>query len=906
MSDTLFTVHFTLGADGTVHADQAILRDGQEREDLTLTAEEDVIRGGLSLTKLDSVTGTSPQGEASFAGIRFAVISDSPQPVTVRPDGRDVTVRRGEVAWILTADENGQASTGPADLPFGDYLVKELRQDELPEIGSPLKEGSDLMANPFYLWSGQTRTVRIRENGVTVAADAFSDDVPHGGVTVLKRDSLTGSVPQGDASFAGVRFEILNHSSVPLIVGGKTFAPGESILTIVSDENGTASSAQDALPFGEYLIRESAAGPGYRLNESLSYVFRIREDGVSVPYDSDGREMIFGNEVMRAVLHFRKTDARTDAPQGQADFAGIRIAVVSAAANPLIYGGRSYRPGEIVAVMTLNEDGQGTLPEALPYGQYLACELRADASAAHGELSEGSENLGRSVLANDSYLFGGESRPCSAEEDGSEILLGWSNEVVRGGLRLTKRDAACETAQGGASLAGIRFEVVSLNGSVWAGGVLCEEGETVLTLTTDENGTAASAADALPFGLYQIRETASNGSYRLTDRSVRTVQIRENGTLVSADTDGNELIFRNEVIQGKVLIRKIDAETGLAEPVGGASLAGIGFTLVNRSGAAILYEGRTVSDGAVIDCLTTDEKGLAESALLPFGRYEVYESASNGSYLPDETGSRFFLIREDGSLTQEDEAGQPLIFADQPVRGDFHFVKKDYEHQTSMPLIPWRLTHLTTGEVHYILTDQNGVFDSAACEPTHHTNANDGVLSEYGTAGVIPQDVLDALDREAGLWFGLGQNGTSVPPAAGAGALPPGEYLLEEMRTESNRGKDLVTDTLTVTRAGYNVPFGTIFNKDTPTEPETTEPETAPPETTAVPETEPETAPPETTAVPETEPETAPPETTAAPPQTEAEAPPETGDEAPAAPYIAFAGSALAAACLPLIRRRKE
>ena len=76
LSGTVFTVHFTLGADGLVHADQAVLNDTQERENLTLNAAEEVIRGGLSVEKQDAVTGSSPQGGASFAGIRFAVISD--------------------------------------------------------------------------------------------------------------------------------------------------------------------------------------------------------------------------------------------------------------------------------------------------------------------------------------------------------------------------------------------------------------------------------------------------------------------------------------------------------------------------------------------------------------------------------------------------------------------------------------------------------------------------------------------------------------------------------------------------------------------------------------------------------------------------------------------------------------
>ena len=39
--------------------------------------------------------------------------------------------------------------------------------------------------------------------------------------TLEKQDSQTGSTPQGNASFAGIEFEIINRSANPVVVGGR-------------------------------------------------------------------------------------------------------------------------------------------------------------------------------------------------------------------------------------------------------------------------------------------------------------------------------------------------------------------------------------------------------------------------------------------------------------------------------------------------------------------------------------------------------------------------------------------------------------------------------------------------------------------------------------------------------------
>ena len=45
-----------------------------------------------------------------------------------------------------------------------------------------------------------------------------------------------GATPQGNSSFAGIAFEIINRSANPVVVGGQTYAVGEVVMTITTDE----------------------------------------------------------------------------------------------------------------------------------------------------------------------------------------------------------------------------------------------------------------------------------------------------------------------------------------------------------------------------------------------------------------------------------------------------------------------------------------------------------------------------------------------------------------------------------------------------------------------------------------------------------------------------------------------
>ena len=73
-----------------------------EVDDLT----EDVQRGGLTIQKLDSQTGTTPQGDASLEGIVFEIVNNSQNAVVVNGN----TAQPGQVAMTITTNAGGRGN----------------------------------------------------------------------------------------------------------------------------------------------------------------------------------------------------------------------------------------------------------------------------------------------------------------------------------------------------------------------------------------------------------------------------------------------------------------------------------------------------------------------------------------------------------------------------------------------------------------------------------------------------------------------------------------------------------------------------------------------------------------------------------------------------------------------------
>ena len=104
--------------------------------------------------------------------------------------------------------------------------------------------------------------IRIHAGSDAQTLASFTWD--RGGVKIAKVDAQAGASEQGDASLEGAEFAIVNESGTSSFVDGRSYADGETVMTISTSWDGSAYTAQtgsDALPCGSYRIVE-ASSPG--------------------------------------------------------------------------------------------------------------------------------------------------------------------------------------------------------------------------------------------------------------------------------------------------------------------------------------------------------------------------------------------------------------------------------------------------------------------------------------------------------------------------------------------------------------------------------------------------------------------------------------------------------------------
>ena len=360
----------------------------------------------------------------------------------------------------------------------------------------------------------------------------------------------------------------------------------------------------------------------------------------------------------------------------------------------------------------------------------------------------------------------------------------------------------------------------SLAGAVY--GIYSDAGcsAQVTTLTTDAGGNAAAVS--LNAGTYYYKELTAPAGYAL-DSSVQsfTVTDGQNTALSVSDTPTND--------PAMITLNKVDSETGDMVQ-GGASLAGAQFTVnyydgyynnsnlpanPTRSWIIQTKEITTKGGNKVYRAVLSNDYFVAGDALysasgintLPLGTISIEETKApegyslEGAYLQvggtgtKITGKYVAQITQNGNLASL-KGGNTFKISDKIKRGDFKLTKIDTDNQNRMSDIPFRVTCKGTGESHIIKTDENGYFSSESSWNAHSKNTNGG----------------GAYD---GLWFSTGDGKAAVDDSLGA--MPYGDYTLEELSCDNNRGKILYKGEFSIRRDKVTVDIGTIENHSEPT-----------------------------------------------------------------------------------------
>lgn len=701
--------------------------------------------GGVKVVKADGDWHkSSPQGDATLAGVNFDIVNKSMNPVWV--GGKEY--QPGEVVATISTAENGGTYFAVSGniLPYGTY--------EIHESGAGVG---------YRLNSEWSQTFEIRQDGQTVAFELPSNwnenDVQRGGVKVVKADQdMLVSGPQGDGTLAGVKYEIKNRSRNPIVFAGKTFAPGELITTITTafdaaSNQYVASLPASALPYGTYEITEVATSTGYH-NANWHQTFEIRTDGEIKKFTSVDTNWNT-NKVMRGGVRVVKADhdLHKSIPQGDADLEKVQYNIINRSQHVVERDGKLYQPGAVVMTITSAWNEQKKVYEALsgnvlPYGTYEIQEIKT---------SEG-------------YLIIPWTQQFTIRKEGElkefdSVEHKWNeNKVQRGGVRVTKADKDMNVSipQGDASLDGVKYEIVNKSKrAVYVNGKIYQNGDVITTIVTawsepDKMHLAFLPKDTLPYGTYLIREVAVGEGYH-NAKWEKTFNIRQDG-FVQEYTTSEKQWNTNKVMRGGVRVVKADHDLHRSYAQGDATLNGVKYDIINRSKSVVERDGKIYKVGDVVMTITTkwnEQTKLYEAVsgnVLPYGTYEIKEVQPSVGYL-NAGWDKTFVIRKEGDLKEfkdiKSEWNENAV-----IRGGVIVSKVDRETHQYLPL----------GEAH---------LDGAKFDIVNKSKANVYVNGKEYKVGDVVTTITAFYDKKTNKYIAQTKPDT----------LPYGTYEIHEVAT---------------------------------------------------------------------------------------------------------------------------
>lgn len=237
-----------------------------------------------------------------------------------------------EETALLTTVSNEIGVFGFVDVPFGNYIVRELKPA------------------PAFVLNETLYGVTVDEDGETVE------------ITVENK-FLTGTVKtvkvgadNPEATLSGAVFEIYVD-----VDGNQVFDADIDILVGTMPEVQTGTYCMDNLRYGGYFIHEKTAPEGY-LQDDGYYYFTIREDGEVVTVESKAG-VGFVNTLIRGSVAGKKVD---NTGKG---LAGAVIGLFPADA-------KVFTTDAALMTAVSAEDGSFSFDE-VPYGAYIVREIKA-------------------------------------------------------------------------------------------------------------------------------------------------------------------------------------------------------------------------------------------------------------------------------------------------------------------------------------------------------------------------------------------------------------------------------------------------------------------------------------------------------------------------------------------------
>ena len=432
----------------------------------------------------------------------------------------------------------------------------------LEEVGTP---------NRYVVPDKQTAAVEWNK----VTSKAFDNVLKKFSVTVTKSDSEKG-LPQGNASLAGAKYGI--------------YKGNQLIDTYTTDANGQFVTKY-YICGDDWTIREISPSEGYLINtESLHIGAEAKlytvEYNIAKPLDSY-EDIIKGK--IAIIKHCDDGSTKIETPEKGAEFEVYLKAAVS-------YENAKETERDI---LVCDENGFAETKD-LPYGTYTVRQTKG---------WEGKELL--------------EPFHVYVSEDGKIYRFLINNAPYEALLEIVKKDAeTCKIIPA----AGIGFKVRNTDtGEYIVQHINYPTPVDIDTYYTDVTGKLMMP-EKLPYGNYEIIEQCTAYGYVL---NAEPVSFKVDGTKTTVTVEKSNMPQKGIIRltkSGEIFASAVETDGVYSLVFADKNLAGATYEITAAEDIITPDGTLRFAKGTVVDTLTTDENGAAESKTLYLGKYTVRET----------------------------------------------------------------------------------------------------------------------------------------------------------------------------------------------------------------------------------------------------------------------------------------
>ena len=586
-----------------------ISKDGQTYRYLINNAN---FESYIKIVKKDAETGAT----IPYAGAGFQIYDPNGELVTMTFTYPEVTTID---TFYTTAD--GYLIT-PQTLEYGTGY-------SIVEVQAPY--GYVLNSEPVYF--DVTQDGSAEESGITVIEVVRSNMAQKGTITVSKSGEVFTSVSENNGMYQpvfavqgleGAVYEITAAEDIYTLDGTLRASKGEVVDTITTGTDGTAKSKE--LYLGKYEVKEITAPYGMVLNDEIHAVELVYA-GQNIAVTET--ETSFYNERQRVEIDLVKS-LETDETYGVGNNGEIfDVTFGLYAETDLTAADGTVIPADgLIEIISLDENGKGTVNSDLPFGSYYVKELSTNSAYV---LNEQKYPVHFEYAGQDTAVVH------LSANDGEAI----ENEIIYGLVSGLKSD------EDGNALGGAVIGIFKTGTEEFT------KENAIQTTTSADDGSFSF--EKVPYGTWVIREIESPTGFVLSEEEIAVT--------VGKVDEVVEIELVNYFIKGNIELTKVDADYP------DNKLTGAVFEVYADTNG----NGEFDKDDELCGEMTELEGGVYQMTELRYGKYFVREKTAPDGFVLDD-GVYGVSIEENGkTYTVENKAG--VGFINEAQKGALKIVK---------------------------------------------------------------------------------------------------------------------------------------------------------------------------------------------------------------------------------------